>query len=158
MNAIFLTDIYISLILIGRQTVERFKSFIESTRALENIFLRDIQPDVASSKVEEHVIRNAGKGSLKEARKGSEAEKINKLKTRIVEETETIFFIVHDEAHYAPMKNNIVDNFLNETCLASNVILLQVSATPYCLVTQNSRVPQKNRLDMFRFFLHSPLC
>ena len=104
------------------------------------------------------MIRNAGKGSLKEARKGSEAEKINKLKTRIVEETETIFFIVHDEAHYAPMKNNIVDNFLNETCLASNVILLQVSATPYCLVTQNSRVPQKNRLDMFRFFLHSPLC
>ena len=114
-------------------------------------FLKDIQSDLGSSKVEEHVIRNAGKGSVKEARKGSEAEKLNNLKRRIAEETETIFFIVHDEAHYAPLKNNLVDGFINETCLASNVILLQVSATPYCLVTQNSRVPQKNRLDMFRF-------
>ena len=114
-------------------------------------FLKDIQSDLGSSKVEEHVIRNAGKGSVKEARKGSEAEKLNNLKKRIAKETETIFFIVHDEAHYAPLKNNLVDVFINETCLASNVILLQVSATPYCLVTQNSRVPQKNRLDMFRF-------
>ena len=114
-------------------------------------FLKDIQSDLGSSKVEEHVIRNAGKGSQKEARKGSEAEKMKNLKQRIAEETETIFFIVHDEAHYAPLKNNLVDSFINETCLASNVILLQVSATPYCLVTQNSRVPQKNRLDMFRF-------
>ena len=95
------------------------------------------------------MIRNAGKGSG--ARRGSEAEKLNNLKKRIGEEAETIFFIVHDEAHYAPLKNNLVDSFINETCLSSNVILLQVSATPYCLVTQNSKVPLKNRLDMFRF-------
>ena len=114
-------------------------------------FLKDIQSDLGSSKVEEHVIRNAGKGSQKEVRKGSEAEKMNNLKRRIAEEAETIFFIVHDEAHYAPLKNNLVDSFINETCMASNVILLQVSATPYCLVTQNSRVPKENRFDMFRF-------
>ena len=134
----------------GRQTVERFKSFIESNK-LEK-FLQDIQPDLSSSKVEEHVIRNAAKGDHTEARSGSEAHKMNILKRRILEEKETFFFIVHDEAHYAPLKNSMVDCFINDEQIiaASNVILLQVSATPYCLVTQDSRIDPKNQIDMFR--------
>ena len=135
---------------LGRQTIERFKSFIESNK-LEK-FLQDIQPDISCSKVEEHVIRNAAKGDHKEARIGSEAHKMNILKKRILEEKETFFFIVHDEAHYAPLKNNLVDCFINDRQIfsAPNLILLQVSATPYSLVTQDSRVKPKNRLDMFR--------
>ena len=115
-------------------------------------FLRDIQPDISSSRVEEHVIRNAAKGDHREARRGSEAEKMNTLKKRILEETDTFFFIVHDEAHYAPLKNNLVDCLINDNLISSapNVVLLQVSATPYCLVTQDSRVRPKNCLDMFR--------
>ena len=59
-------------------------------------FLKDIQSDLGSSKVEEHVIRNAGKGSGKEARKGSEAEKMKILKKRISEQ---------------PNKNNFINPF-----------------------------------------------
>ena len=140
-----------SFLCLGRQTVERFKSFIENNK-LEK-FLQDIQPDISSSKVEEHVIRNAAKGDHKEARIGSEAHKMNILKKRILEEKETFFFIVHDEAHYAPMKNNLVDCFINDRQIISapNLILLQVSATPYCLVTQDSRIKPKNRIDMVKF-------
>ena len=134
----------------GRQTVERFKSFIESNK-LEK-FLQDIQPDLSSSKVEEHVIRNAAKGDHTEARSGSEAHKMNILKKRILEEKETFFFIVHDEAHYAPLKNNLADFFINDRQIISapNLILLQVSATPYNLVTQDSRIKKKNRIDMVK--------
>ena len=134
----------------GLQTVERLKSFIESNKSTE--FLKDIQPDISSSEVEEHVIRNAAKGDHKDARKGSEADKMNNLRKRILHEKETFFFIVHDEAHYAPLKNNLVDGFINDPsiCKASNVVVLQVSATPYCLVTQNSRIKPKNRLDMLK--------
>ena len=134
----------------GRQTVERFKSFIESKKV--DKFLQDIQPDLGSSRVEEHVIRNAARESQKGVKKGSEAEKMKILKKRISEETETLFFIVHDEAHYAPLKNKLLDKLVNDKAMRSarNVVLLQVSATPYCLVTKNSRVRHKNRLDMYR--------
>ena len=123
----------------GLQTVERLKSFIESNKSTE--FLNDIQPDISSSQVEEHVIRNAAKGDHKDARKGSEADKMNNLRRRILHEKETFFFIVHDEAHYAPVKHNMTDRLINseEIISARNVVLLQVSATPYCLLTKNTR-------------------
>ena len=98
------------------------------------------------------MIRNAARESQKGVKKGSEAEKMKILKKRISEETETLFFIVHDEAHYAPLKNKLLDKLVNDKAMRSarNVVLLQVSATPYCLVTKNSRVRHKNRLDMYR--------
>ena len=119
-------------------------------------FLQDIQPDLGSSRVEGHVIRNAAKDSQKGVKKGSEAEKMKNLKKRISDETETLFFIVHDEAHYAPLKNKFVDRLINDKAIRSarNVVLLQVSATPYCLVTKNSRVRFANRLDMYRLVWH----
>ena len=133
----------------GRQTVERLKSFIESKK-LEK-FLQDLQPDLGSSRVEEHVIRNE---------RGSEAEKMANLKKRILEEEETLFFVVHDEAHCAPSKNKYLDRLINDKdlCSAKNLILLQVSATPYCLVTKNTRIHQRNQLDMYRYaaLTHSP--
>ena len=69
----------------------------------------------------------------------------------INEQSETLFFIVHDEAHFAPKKHNMVDMFINDPAIlkASNVILLQVSATPYCLVTKNSRIPEENCINWF---------
>ena len=102
------------------------------------------------------MIRNAAKDSQKGVKKGSEAEKMKNLKKRISEETETLFFIVHDEAHYAPLKNKFVDRLINDKAIRSarNVVLLQVSATPYCLVTKNSRVRFTNRLDMYRLVWH----
>ena len=131
----------------GRQTVDRLKSFIESKPA----FLNDVQPEnLSASRVEEHVIRNAAKG--KEIKLGSEAEKVEALRERVNREKDTLFLIVHDEAHFAavPSNSNLTNRLLNSKDITSakNVVLLQVSATPYCLLTKNSRVPKNNLVDM----------
>ena len=72
----------------GRQTVDRFHSFINEKLASES-FLRDLQTEESSQMVEDHVLRNvAGQ---------KEDKKFDLLKKRIVEEVETLFYIVHDE-------------------------------------------------------------
>ena len=100
--------------------------------------------------MEEHVIRNAAKG--KEIKLGSEAEKVEALRERVNREKDTLFLIVHDEAHFAavPSNSNLTNRLLNSKDITSakNVVLLQVSATPYCLLTKNSRVPKNNLVDM----------
>ena len=72
----------------GRQTVDRFLSFISEKLSSES-FLRDLQTEESSQMVEDHVLRNvAGQ---------KEDKKFDLLKKRIVEEVETLFYIVHDE-------------------------------------------------------------
>ena len=107
-----------------------------------------IQPDMSSSRVEEHVIRNAAKG--REIKHGSEAEKVKALRERVNCEKDTLFLIVHDESHFAAVPSNLTDRLLNSKDItpAENVVLLQISATPYCLLTRNSRVPKNNLVDM----------
>ena len=67
------------------------------------------------------------------------------------EEKETMFFIVIDEAHYGTTKKSDFNvNFnTDEMSKKKNVILLLVTATPYSLVTSNSRIPETNRIDWF---------
>ena len=81
----------------------------------------------------------------------NEESKLNNLKKRILEEKQTLFLIVHDEAHAALTKDNLIDKFINAKELAEipNIIFLQVSATPYSLITINSRIPEENRLPWF---------
>ena len=85
------------------------------------------------------MIRNTGK--TKGEKLGIEAAKIEVLRGRIKKEQDTLFFIIQDEAHYAPVKHNMTDRLINSEGIISarNVVLLQVSATPYCLLTKNSR-------------------
>ena len=72
----------------GRQTVDRFQSFINEKLSSES-FLRDLQTEESSQMVEDHVLRNvAGQ---------KEDKKFDLLRKRIVEEVETLFYIVHDE-------------------------------------------------------------
>ena len=72
----------------GRQTVDRFQSFINEKLSSES-FLRDLQTEESFQMVEDHVLRNvAGQ---------KEDKKFDLLKKRIVEEVETLFYIVHDE-------------------------------------------------------------
>ena len=126
--------------------------FIEGKQ--EEEFLRDLHEDAANSQVESHVIRNQGGRKTIGAKvaKGSEEDKIEKLKQRIKSEPETLFFIVIDECHYAPVKGNVVDRLINDQMIsnAANIILLQVSATPYSLVTKNSRIRPENVVDMVK--------
>ena len=101
--------------------------------------------------MEDHIIRNISNQKNK-ADKKSEETKIDELRKRIAsEKDETLFFVVNDEAHYSPIRNNIVDKFINDPMIstAKNVILLQISATPYSLVTRNSRIPTDNCLNWF---------
>ena len=126
--------------------------FIEGKQA--EGFLRDLHEDAANSQVESHVIRNQGGRTTKdnEVIKGSEEEKIEKLKKRIKDEGTTLFLVVIDEAHYAPVKDKVVDRLINDEDIsnAPNIILLQVSATPYSLVTKNSRIEPENVIDMVK--------
>ena len=52
-----------------------------------------------------------------------------------------MFYGFYFAAHYNAVKDRIVDLFLNNPLVAKaeNVIILQVTATPYNLLTKNSR-------------------
>ena len=68
--------------------MDRFQSFINEKLSSES-FLRDLQTEESSQMVEDHVLRNvAGQ---------KEDKKFDLLRKRIVEEVETLFYIVHDE-------------------------------------------------------------
>ena len=108
-----------------------------------------MQEDLSDSRVEDHVIRNMK--SKQKPHCKNEVTKQDELKKRVLQEPNTLFLIVHDEAHSAPGGNTLLNQFINdkEVCESSNVILLQVSATPYSLITKNSRIPDENKLPWF---------
>ena len=51
-------------------------------------------------------------------------------------------------AHFAPIPGKQIDNLINDKDVleANNTIILQVSATPYNLVTKNTRLVSKEGL------------
>ena len=57
------------------------------------------------------------------------------------------FYYFYFAAHYNAARGRIVDNFLNdpEVAEAENVIILQVTATPYNLLTKNSRYKDERK-------------
>ena len=135
-----------------RQTVDRYQSYINMIQDQESLnFLQDLQTQESAKDVESRVLRNqAG---------DKQNRKLEEWKQRILKEHRTLFYIVHDEggfdpfqshhtiiqsiiiAHYNMKKTSIVSKFLNlpEIADAKNVVLLQVTATPYALVTGDSR-------------------
>ena len=90
------------------------------------------------------------KSKSKSGRKNEEY-KLTVLKKRVLQEKQTLFLIVHDEAHSAPGKDTLLNQFINDKDVSEspNIILLQVSATPYSLMTKNSRIPDTNHLPWF---------
>jgi len=123
------------------QTLERLKNFIR--KAPDAKFLENYKYD--SKEIDKHLLRNASGGALE--------KQFNKLINRMkAEKDRTIFFVVHDEAHYAPVRGSFADKLINDPYIqnAENVILLQVTATPYSLITKNSRIETQNQLDMFK--------
>ena len=107
------------------------------------MFLRDIQSGLTCSKVNNHVIRLGTNAKHN--------KKLNDLLTQIREDDDTLFLIVVDEAHYGTTIKSEFNKFFNDKDMSTrkNLIILQVSATPYSLVTKNSRIPASNRLDWF---------
>ena len=77
------------------------------------------------------------------------------MEKRITQEQDTLFLVVHDEAHYeatrdpTKKKETAVNTFMNSEIIlkSKNVVTLLVSATPYNLVSTNSRIPKDNIID-----------
>eukprot|EP00964_Phaeocystis_antarctica_P033926 scaffold19260_cov66-Phaeocystis_antarctica.AAC.7 len=57
----------------------------------------------------------------------------------------TLFVIIADECHYNALKNGPHDRLINDPQLAEleNVVVVLVSATPYSVLTADSRVPER---------------
>jgi len=77
------------------------------------------------------------------------------MEKRITQEQDTLFLVVHDEAHHEANRDPIkkkktaVHTFMNSEIIlkSKNVVTLLVSATPYNLVSTNSRIPEDNITD-----------
>jgi hypothetical protein len=80
---------------------------------------------------------------------------LSKWIQRIKSEQKTLFFFVHDEAHWAATVTKREDDswvsggtdaWVNDEVVRTNknVITLFVSATPYNLLTKSSQIPEKN--------------
>jgi hypothetical protein len=89
------------------------------------------------------------------------------LEQTIKEQPETLFLIIHDEAHYEATRDpgnqqkatrdpenreKAVNLYMNSKTVldSTNVITLLVSATPYNLVSSNSRIPEDNIVDWMK--------
>ena len=82
--------------------------------------------------------------------RSAETEKhFEKLKEKVQEKPKTLFVIIADECHWGITKDKEKTSsahnlFINEWCRGNsprNVIVVQISATPFNLLTQNSRLP-----------------
>ena len=82
--------------------------------------------------------------------RSAETEKhFEELKEKVQEKPKTLFVIIADECHWGITKDrertsSAHNLFINEWCRGNsprNVIVVQISATPYNLLTQNSRLP-----------------
>ena len=77
------------------------------------------------------------------------------MEKHITQEQDTLFLVVHDEAHYEATRDptkktkTAVNTFINSEIVlkSKNVVTLLVSATPYNLVSTNSRIPEDNIID-----------
>ena len=82
--------------------------------------------------------------------RSAETEKhFEELKEEVQEKPKTLFVIIADECHWGitkdkEKKSSAHNLFINEWCRGNsprNVIVVQISATPFNLLTQNSRLP-----------------
>ena len=81
---------------------------------------------------------------------GEEADMhFEQLKKEVLEKPKTLFIIIADECHWGitkdkDQKSSAHNLFINKWCEESprNVVVVQISATPFNLLTQDSRIPE----------------
>lgn len=68
-----------------------------------------------------------------------------RFKQRVKDKPNTLFLIIVDECHYACLKGQPHDQYVNDPLLlcSENVVVVCISATPYPLLTRDSRVPER---------------
>ncbi len=66
------------------------------------------------------------------------------FKKRVERSKKTLFMLIADECHWGALKDSPHDKYVNDEDLtkAHNVMVILVSATPYCLLTRDSRIPE----------------
>ena len=71
-------------------------------------------------------------------------ESFRAFKARATMKKHTLFVVIADECHWGAIKDKAHDTYINDPELLnlSNVVTLPVSATPYCLLTLDSRLPE----------------
>jgi hypothetical protein len=133
-----------------RQTVSRLESFIKQVQ--ERI-------DPNSGKKARSFLAGKPAGFVFKSSKALENKTIfGKMEEAIKKRKDTLFLLIHDEAHYGATKEKkgdeatkggAVDAFINspEVLRSDNVVTLLVSATPYNLVSYDSRIPEDNVVD-----------
>ena len=128
------------------QTVDRLKKYIcHHRKTVAGFFGRhvDVSVDEAGEGTEECLT-----GGLVQKNNNSREQqaKRKKLIEDIQNHQDTLFLVVHDEAHYEATEGGAAHKLINDDILrnAPNVVTLFVSATPYNLVTEDSQVPEAN--------------
>ena len=79
------------------------------------------------------------------------------LREDVQEKPRTLFIIIADECHWGitkdkDQKSSAHNRFINEWCKEDsprNVVVVQISATPFNLLTQNSRLPEVRCLILY---------
>jgi hypothetical protein len=72
----------------------------------------------------------------------SNISKFEKFKEAVLEKPKSIFVLIADDSHWGYNKDEAHDKFVNDADLlkATNLVIIQVSATPYCNLTPHSRI------------------
>jgi hypothetical protein len=124
-----------------RQTVSRLKSFIKQVQERIDLISRKKATFLAGPNIAKHVFKSST---------GQENKTIfGEMQKAIKKRKDTLFLLIHDEAHYEATKDGAVDGFINSRAVleSDNVVTLLVSATPYNLVSNDSRIPEDNVVD-----------
>jgi hypothetical protein len=127
-----------------RQTVSRLKSFIKQVQERIDPISRKKATFLAGQNVAGRVFKSST---------GQENLTIfEAMKNAIEKRKNTLFLLIHDEAHYEATKGGAVDKFINspDVLESDNVVTLLVSATPYNLVSNDSRIPEDNVVDWMK--------
>ena len=87
---------------------------------------------------------------------GAVLPEFDDFKKRVLAQPSTLFVMVPDECHWGALKGSPHDRYVNDPELnqAENVVVLMVSATPYCTLTLDSRLQERyvsrdNQTDIF---------
>ena len=124
-----------------RQTVSRLKSFIKQVQ-------ERIDP-ISGTKATFLAGQNVAGRVFKSSTGQENLTIFGAMKNAIEKRKNTLFLLIHDEAHYEATKDGAVDRFINspDVLESDNVETLLVSATPYNLVSNDSRIPEDNVVD-----------
>lgn len=143
------------------QMVARVKDWISTVRSKGKTndmdfshFMKNIQPNDSRSYIHDHIIRmgTGAKDQGGKTKSKNENEKFKDMIRKITKNSRTLYIVVVDEAHFGINEDSEFSSFFNQPNfdkIFANVIVLQVSATPYTMVTQYSRIPESNVVNWF---------